>query len=195
MKNCPSCGEMKNLSEFYIRQNEKPSCYCIFCERRKAKENYQSDPEKFKARNRVYYLADRDNRILKAQKYYEDNKEKINEKKTIWHEANKERNNEKSRIYNEINKEKRKTQRIKTMYNLSLEEYKAIPNICAIPSCHSTIGLGVDHNHDTGVVREKLCVRHNTGLGLFHDDPAELVEGATYLWQHDTEQRYRKEKQ
>ena len=45
--------------------------------------------------------------------------------------------------------------------------------------------LCVDHNHDTGKVRELLCETCNQALGLFYDNPEVLEKAAKYLRKHD----------
>jgi|SRR5215469_13527422 len=44
--------------------------------------------------------------------------------------------------------------------------------------------LHADHDHTTGLVRELLCVRCNSGVGLFRDDPALLRVAAAYIERH-----------
>jgi len=44
--------------------------------------------------------------------------------------------------------------------------------------------LHADHDHTTGMVRELLCVRCNSGVGLFRDDPALLRVAAAYIERH-----------
>jgi hypothetical protein len=41
--------------------------------------------------------------------------------------------------------------------------------------------IHIDHDHSTGLVRGFLCFKHNTGLGLFDDDPALLQRAVEYL--------------
>ena len=41
--------------------------------------------------------------------------------------------------------------------------------------------LSIDHCHSTGVVRGLLCLRCNTALGKFQDDPRVLLRAAQYL--------------
>lgn len=41
--------------------------------------------------------------------------------------------------------------------------------------------LVVDHDHHTGKCRGLLCYRHNTGMGMFEDNPNLLERAATYL--------------
>lgn len=47
--------------------------------------------------------------------------------------------------------------------------------------CHSRKRLVWDHDHATGEHRGTLCSTCNTGLGMFQDNPALLVEAALYL--------------
>ena len=45
-------------------------------------------------------------------------------------------------------------------------------------------GLYVDHNHDTGQVRDLVCELCNFMLGHAKDDPARLLAGVSYLGVH-----------
>lgn len=57
--------------------------------------------------------------------------------------------------------------------------------LCAI--CHqppTKKGLSVDHNHTTGGVRELLCSRCNTAIGLLRDSPDTCRAAAEYLERH-----------
>lgn len=46
------------------------------------------------------------------------------------------------------------------------------------------IRLSVDHDHETGQIRELLCSGCNLMLGCAKDDPARLEAGAAYLRRH-----------
>lgn len=71
-------------------------------------------------------------------------------------------------------------------YNLTperLEEMKCTQNnACAI--CGANTRLFIDHDHDTGRVRELLCERCNMGLGGFRDDVSLLLQAVVYLRRH-----------
>lgn len=63
---------------------------------------------------------------------------------------------------------------------------------CAIckATCISGRALAVDHDHDTGQVRELLCANCNRALGLLRDSPTVAAAAAVYLakWKPDDEQ-------
>lgn len=44
--------------------------------------------------------------------------------------------------------------------------------------------LSVDHDHDTGKIRDLLCGRCNKSIGLFEEDPELLRKAAEYLEKH-----------
>lgn len=79
--------------------------------------------------------------------------------------------------------------KLKTTYGITLEQYdsmlKAQNNCCAICSAKKPGGrtklFFIDHCHTTGKVRGLLCMRCNTGLGLFLDNPKFLSSAINYL--------------
>lgn len=72
-------------------------------------------------------------------------------------------------------------------YGLTLPQYKAMRegqnNKCGI--CQELFTAecrpAVDHDHETDFVRGLLCVRCNTGLGFFRDDPVALRAAIDYI--------------
>mgnify|MGYP002413495967 CR=1 FL=1 len=59
--------------------------------------------------------------------------------------------------------------------------HKSQKGVCAI--CHQTCSkaLAVDHDHETGIIRELLCNSCNRGLGYFKDDKLRLFAAYQYL--------------
>lgn len=55
-------------------------------------------------------------------------------------------------------------------------------NKCMI--CGNISRVVIDHNHSSGEIRGILCYTHNTGLGMFQDNPETLRAAATYLETH-----------
>ena len=50
--------------------------------------------------------------------------------------------------------------------------------------CRQAPAAHVDHDHETGAVRDLLCFNCNGGLGQFRDDPALLRAAARYVEAH-----------
>lgn len=64
---------------------------------------------------------------------------------------------------------------------MSVEDYKEFCTALHCAICNREVVLVTDHCHSTGVVRGRLCVRCNTGLGKFLDDPEMLSKAIEYL--------------
>jgi hypothetical protein len=81
-----------------------------------------------------------------------------------------------------ITKERAKELRIKRLFNLTMDEYNWLGNRCMI--C-GRVGkkkeISVDHEHKTGLIRGRACMRCNRGLALFGDDPMLLDLASEYL--------------
>lgn len=102
-----------------------------------------------------------------------------------WKEKNKGRERERNRAYQakrraadparELARERR--------YQGLPEATRPAPAACELCGGPPTGrgGLHLDHCHATGKFRGWLCSKHNTGLGLFQDDPVLLRRAAEYL--------------
>jgi hypothetical protein len=91
----------------------------------------------------------------------------------------------------EETKLKRRANRLKLKYNLSLEDYNAMfsrqNGKCSICKKHQTkldSALCVDHCHKTGKVRGLLCSNCNLALGLLNDNCRLLLEAINYIELH-----------
>lgn len=100
-----------------------------------------------------------------------------------------------SRDYNNVNKDalknlhkewaernKSKIRLSQIKYNLTEEEYEALPNLPkACEVCGNTENLCIDHDHITGKVRGVLCSRCNSALGLLGDSKEVILKLASYI--------------
>ena len=95
-----------------------------------------------------------------------------------------------SRLHHLKNLDKRKDQKLKKTYGISLlEKNKILKNqgsLCNI--CKKEIKTerdkNVDHCHKTGKVRSILCCKCNLGIGYFDDNVQNLKNAVQYLKQH-----------
>jgi hypothetical protein len=79
-------------------------------------------------------------------------------------------------------------QSLKYNYGLTMEDYLTRVaeqgGRCAVCGEESERRLHVDHNHQTGAVRDLLCEWCNHAIGKARDDPARLRAMADYLERH-----------
>lgn len=84
-----------------------------------------------------------------------------------------------------------RNQRLKLKYGITVEQYDQMltnqNGVCAC--CGKPPGkrrLHVDHNHQTGQIRELLCVNCNVAIGNVKEDPKLLQRLAEYLMRHSS---------
>ena len=98
----------------------------------------------------------------------------------------------KVRVKNTQSPSKMRSNHLQRLYGITLDDYDSMyekqNGQCAI--CGTTDPGGrwnhfaVDHDHETGAVRELLCNNCNTALGLFKDSADLLRSAADYLDKH-----------
>ena len=82
---------------------------------------------------------------------------------------------------------------IRSKYGVSMGTYMSMllrqEYRCALclEFCETGHTLAADHDHTTGKVRGLLCLKCNTSLGGFNDDPTRLLRAVDYLKQHNAE--------
>ena len=73
---------------------------------------------------------------------------------------------------------------LKKRYKLTEEEIVAILAPACCSACGAREDLCIDHDHATGTLRELLCRKCNTVLGLSEDSPKVLMCLIEYLYKH-----------
>lgn len=87
-------------------------------------------------------------------------------------------------------KEKLKRGRLMRGFGMTLERFNEMlveqGHKCSICGSNFPDGakINVDHDHNTGVVRELLCNKCNLGLGCFDDDVSLFYRATLYIDRH-----------
>lgn len=149
--------------------------------------------ERQRERNRAHYQANKQAHAAKAKSWKEKNPERAAELQKQYRERNRELLNAKRKAIYEANKPAeqaaRRRSKIKS-YGLSPEQFEQMlaqqSGRCAICKTDKpTVKIGgsfrIDHCHSTGKVRGLLCMKCNSGLGMFSDSPEVLIAAAEYL--------------
>ncbi len=125
--------------------------------------------EKRKERQRIYYLAHREQERNRARVYRLAHQEERKDYDKAYCLAHKEKIRDKKKAY-------RLTHNRLARYGLTQASFDhllmAQGGVCAICGRSDWNGSGprVDHDHNTGKVRAILCNNCNLALGLLHDD-------------------------
>lgn len=133
------------------------------------------------------------------KKNYWKNVEVNRQRMRDWHHANKDKKKAGFKNWIDKNKGRVRGNRLFKSYGLTNKDYismfesqMGLCSICGeqqqgITKDGETKFLCVDHCHSTGQVRELLCVKCNTGLGQFRDNPELLTRAANYLIKHQAQ--------
>lgn len=104
-----------------------------------------------------------------------------------WYEQNPSKNREWCKQYYSKNKHKWRERSYKNKYGLTIEEVNEMllsqNNQC--PICQSafkkTKYMNIDHNHQTGKMRQILCSKCNTAIGLLDENIERFRRAIDYL--------------
>lgn len=116
-----------------------------------------------------------------SKEYYKTNKQKISERR---------------KAYNKTPRGKKAALRryLRNKYNITLEFYLDLRNSqgarCAIcdkqePLDETAKILCLDHNHETGQIRELICLHCNTAIGFAKENTATLQAMIQYIEKHN----------
>jgi len=183
MKTCPDCGEMKPTSSFGSNRTRLDglSFYCLSCNRR---------------RNGAWYRRSRaaQGKVVRDRSWIPDGFRWCPScEQAVAHEDF-GRNGRQASGFGSMcracNRRSSNEAYWVRRYGMSKAEVDRLRESqgdkCAI--CTDPGPEHLDHDHDTGRVRQLLCQRCNFGLGLYRDDPALLRAAADYVERHRRQQ-------
>lgn len=79
------------------------------------------------------------------------------------------------------NSKRSKRDLAKVRYGLTAEQFEELERAFPVCGICGYAQVFIDHSHDTGQVRGRLCRKCNTGIGMFLDKPDLLQKAAQYL--------------
>lgn len=179
MKQCPDCGESKAPSEFGKNRNlaDGLSFYCMTCNRRRNSAWYRKSRAELGKEVRDYSW------VPEGFRWCPSCRQAISHDDFI-------RNPFSSSGFGgrckPCHRRQDKETYFRRRYGLSREQVldmrAAQQDACAI--CGDPRPEHLDHDHETGTVRQLLCQRCNFGLGQYREDPGLLRAAAAYVERH-----------
>lgn len=130
-----------------------------------------TNPEKYKLRDHLRYLADPAKKRDCARRWRLANLERVRKCQRRWYSAN---------------ADKMRGSQFKRKYGVDISVLDVLMDAqggcCRL--CSQSGPLALDHDHVTGHLRGLLCQQCNLALGLFYDDVATLQRAIDYLLPH-----------
>lgn len=149
--------------------------------------------EKKREYDRAYRAARADEMRARSKQWREDNKELKSQRDREYRLNNPEKIKENKAKYYQKVKDQYRAIDLKRNYGMTVAEYDAMllaqGGVCAICRGVNKNGkrLSVDHNHDTGAVRDLLCASCNLVIGHCREQALILREAIRYLEKHSND--------
>lgn len=199
-KKCSSCSEMKLFSEFSKSSRNKTgnflSLMCKSCMSDYRKRLHPKEPSSIYVQQ-VTDTHKSCSRCNTMKLFTEFHKDRTNAKGKGFAYWCKECANSLTRIHNEKHKHnpdykrRKKDSSVRTAYGIDLETYhnKLLAQGCKCKVCEVHLPMSghfthLDHDHETGKIRDFLCTNCNRGLGHFQDNKEILMAAIEYLQAH-----------
>ncbi len=167
-KKCGTCKEEKTTLDFHKDASAPDGLNysCKVCRNKVSAKYRENNPDRVKAAAKSRYVVHREKEIERCSKWNKDNSAHVAAMRRV------------------------------RVFGISIEDYeemsKAQNHLCAIcfnpeTSVHASgtlKTLAIDHDHETGAIRQLLCSRCNRALGGFWDSIEVLSKALEYLKKH-----------
>jgi hypothetical protein len=191
-KACSRCNIEKPKTEFYIYKiSGNPWGYCIACVKVEHREYYEANTEELTETIKAWRAANPEKVKAYQDKWLRENPEKRKEVANAYYHRNSEQVGKTSRAWALANPDQAAFNRASSRYGMTREQWDALPAHCEI--CGKTEGkFAVDHDHDTGAIRGKVCNGCNTALAYFDEGSKSFrgrrddifISARTYMERH-----------
>jgi len=178
-KKCPDCVEVKPVEAFGLNKTNRDgrAAYCKPCARRRSQEGYRERLSRKGIAVREKYEVPSGHKRCPSCAEVKPHSE--------WHRARVNSDGFASECKS-CRKERGAREHLKRSYGLTPEDVRKMSEfqdgLCAI--CCEGPAEHVDHDHETGEVRDLLCFNCNTMLGKAGDDWRRLQRAQSYLLWH-----------
>ena len=126
--------------------------------------------------------------VRKDGRHRTECKKCIKKRNEKYHQKNKDKIKQVNKEWAKNNKKRIRDTKLKRKFGINLEQKEKLFEqqgqccaICKAIQNNKKRDWDVDHCHETSVVRGILCSNCNRGLGLFQDNPENLLNAYEYL--------------